>query len=95
MIFEGGASYKYPVAGAFQNSEYGDAVNFCEDVETTITKRQDQPNTADPNETVITISDGGSGTYCSDGKRVGDVEMSEEDMRAACGSEAPAPAPAP
>ncbi|KAF4983345.1 hypothetical protein FDECE_17320 [Fusarium decemcellulare] len=64
--------YKYPVVGMFQNAESSQAITRCEDV-----KPDEQ---IDPKTLVLKEN----GTYCLDGKRVGDIGMSDEALRAAC-----------
>jgi hypothetical protein len=71
-IFQDGTSFSYPVTGKLHQAVASDAIAWCEDVE---------EDTVLPNGVIVVEQ---SGTYCNDGKRVGDVGMSDSELLAAC-----------
>ncbi|KAF5004751.1 hypothetical protein FDECE_8741 [Fusarium decemcellulare] len=73
QIFESGDSYSYPVVGSFENAQSSQAITFCKDL------APEEEAAAD----ALIITE--SGTYCRDGRRVGDTGMSDTDLLAACG----------
>ena len=66
--------------GQFQNSASSEAISYCQDINPDEDKEASDV-TADGRVPVIKES----GTYCLDGKKVGDKGMSDDELKDACG----------
>ncbi|KAF5000786.1 hypothetical protein FDECE_11122 [Fusarium decemcellulare] len=93
--FKDGTSYSYPVTGLLEDANHSEAYTECEDVkpedvgtELELTQGAVTDGDTPSNEggTVIVVPGAitESGTYCQDGTKVSDVEMSDEEYFAAC-----------
>ena len=66
--------------GKFQNSAASNAISYCED----INPDEDKEASSASNKVPVIEE---SGTYCLDGKKVGDNGMSDDELKDACGVE--------
>jgi hypothetical protein len=73
LKFKEGKSFSYTAVGKFQNTESSQAITQCDDM----------PFNAAAPAGAASIFE--SGTYCSDGRRVGDTGMLDADYMQACG----------
>ncbi|KAF4950749.1 hypothetical protein FSARC_13101 [Fusarium sarcochroum] len=72
-LFKDGTSFEYRVTGILYDANHSEAGTVCNDVD---------PGKDNAKEAYTVITE--SGTYCPDGTKVSDVEMSEEEYNTAC-----------